>query len=143
MSTRPLHPLRTSILLVGLAAIVASLGADLAQAATKSKAASSPSAQYQRDRLVCSRIRDQDERNNCLSEASTAFASTQPTPANDDPGRYARNALLRCEALREPDAGDCRARIKGQGTTSGSVAAGGIYRELVTVEVGQVPAPSK
>lgn len=38
------------------------------------------------------------------------------------------------------DRNDCVARIQGQGTTSGSVAAGGIYRELVTRIVGEVPA---
>jgi hypothetical protein len=28
-------------------------------------------------------------------------------------------------------------RTQGQGTTTGSVAGGGIYRELVTTEVGE------
>jgi hypothetical protein len=46
-----------------------------------------------------------------------------------------RNALKRCEPLREPDRQDCVLRTQGQGTTTGSVAAGGIYRELVTIEV--------
>ena len=52
-----------------------------------------------------------------------------------------RNALRRCEPLRDPDRQDCVARIRGEGTTSGSVAEGGIYRELVTREVGAMPAP--
>lgn len=38
MPRRPFHPLRTSITLVALAAIVASLGAGLTQAATRSGA---------------------------------------------------------------------------------------------------------
>jgi len=70
-----------------------------------------------------------------MSEASTARASREPVTIDPDPGRYARNALKRCEPLNEPDRSDCVARINGQGTTSGSVAAGGIYRELVTREV--------
>ena len=60
------------------------------------------------------------------------------------PGRYARNALKRCEPLSEPDRGDCVARMQGGGTTSGSVAGGGIYRELVTREPSVAPAsPAK
>lgn len=139
----PHHPFRASILLVGLAAIVASLGAGLTQAATKPGAANSASAQYQRDRAQCARLRDHDERANCLSEASTAFASKQSTRTDDDPGRYERNALQRCDRLAEPDSSDCRARIKGQGTRSGSVSGGGIYRELVTVDVAPEATPSK
>ena len=44
------------------------------------------------------------------------------------------NQLRRCEPLPAGDREDCVARMKGHGTTSGSVAAGGIYRELVTRE---------
>jgi len=41
------------------------------------------------------------------------------------------------------DRADCEARMRGQGTTSGSAAPGGIYRELVTRTVGPVePAAS-
>ena len=86
-------------------------------------------------------IREHDQRANCLSEASTANAARQPPQADTDPGRYARNAVERCKALRDPDRGDCIARIQGAGTTSGSVAAGGIYRELVTRETATPDAP--
>ena len=43
---------------------------------------------------------------------------------------YVRNALQRCERL--PDE---VSRMQGQGATSGSVAGGGIYRELMTREL--------
>lgn len=52
-----------------------------------------------------------------------------------DPESLARNAIKRCEPLPEPDRSDCVARIQGKGTTSGSVARGGIYRELITHEI--------
>ncbi len=97
----------------------------------------SPAGAYQRDIARCMRIAIHGERANCLSEASTAHAATLPATVDTDPGRFARNALERCKPLSEPDRGDCVARIQGQGTTSGSVAGGGIYRELVTRE----PAP--
>lgn len=92
----------------------------------------------QRGHSACTTVRG-DERDNCLSEASTRLASTRPSRADENPEQLARNALRRCEPLREPDRQDCVARIQGQGTTTGSVAAGGIYRELVTREVGPVP----
>jgi len=37
----------------------------------------------QRERAACMRIRDDDDRANCLSEASTRFASTQPSSASE------------------------------------------------------------
>lgn len=90
-------------------------------------------ARYQRERAACAGIQLHGERANCLSEASTRFASSQPVEVDKDPGRYARNALKRCEPLAEPDRGDCVARMNGHGTTTGSVESGGIYRELVTI----------
>ena len=59
-----------------------------------------------------------------------------------NPGRFARNALKRCEPLPEPDRSGCVARIQGNGTTSGSVAGGGISRELVTREIALPTTPT-
>jgi hypothetical protein len=119
-------------------AAAALLTAPAAFAADK-PATLSAKARLQHDRVVCSRIRDQGERDECLSEASTLYAGTQPSNPDENPAQLMRNALRRCEPLREPDRQDCVLRTQGQGTTTGSVAGGGIYRELVTTEVG---APS-
>jgi uncharacterized membrane protein len=121
-----------------LLAMAAALGALPSMAAGQSSAAASE-ARYQRDAAVCLSRGYKGARNECLSDASTARASREPVTIDPDPGRYARNALKRCEALQEPDRADCVARMQGQGTTSGSVAGGGIYRELVTREVVVVP----
>jgi len=80
------------------------------------------------------------DRDDCLSDASTARAAREPATVDPDPGRYARNALKRCEPLPQPERGDCLARMQGRGTTTGSVAGGGIYRELVTPEPAAEPA---
>ena len=122
--------------LLGLAA---ALGASPALAAGKPSPAAVSEAQYQRDAAVCLSRDYKGARNECLSDASTARAGREPVTIDPDPGRYARNALQRCEALKDADRSDCVARIQGQGTTSGSVAGGGIYRELVTREVGTPP----
>lgn len=105
-----------------------------------SAAATSPQAKYARDTARCRTITTHTERANCLSEASTAFAQTQPSKPEENPSQLMANALRRCATLPQPDKRDCEARIQGQGTTSGSVAAGGILRELVTREVVLDPA---
>lgn len=101
-------------------------------------AAPEAKAPSQRTRGACTPVKG-DARDNCLSEASTLRASSRPSAPDENAEQLARNALRRCEPLREPDRQDCVARIQGQGTTTGSVASGGIYRELVTREVGAVP----
>jgi hypothetical protein len=121
-----------------LLTLLAALGSSSAVAAGKAVTLD-PHARYQREAGACYAIRSLDQRAECLSEAGLRLAIALPTPAIEHPDALARNALRRCEPLPEPDRKDCVARMQGQGTTSGSVASGGIYRELVTREVG-VPA---
>ena len=105
-----------------------------------------PRVRFQRESAACAAVRSTDDRANCLSEASTRFAGTQPANADESPAILQRNALRRCESLAGADRQDCVARVQGQGTTSGSVESGGIYRELVTIIVGEPaavePAPA-
>jgi hypothetical protein len=77
----------------------------------------------------------------CMSKADAQVMRSRQAALDRDPGQYVRNALVRCERLSGDDRQDCVSRIGGQGTTSGSVEGGGIYRELVTREAGAVPAP--
>jgi hypothetical protein len=51
----------------------------------------------------------------------------------EDPAVYEKNRLMRCNYLPAGDRQDCERRMRGEGTTSGSVEGGGIYRELRTV----------
>lgn len=122
---------------LGLSAVVALLSTSAAVFAADKAAPLSAKARLQHDRVACARILDQGVRDECLSEASTRYAGTQPSHPDESPAQLTRNALKRCEALREPDRQDCVRRMQGQGTISGSVAGGGIYRELVTREVGE------
>jgi hypothetical protein len=115
------------------------LGSSSALAAGKG-AVLDPQARYQREAGACYIARAADRRPDCLSDAALRLAISLPTPASESPDALARNALKRCEPLPEQDRSDCVARMQGQGTTSGSVAGGGIYRELVTREV-VVPEP--
>jgi hypothetical protein len=128
------HPLWALVLLAVASSAAPALAAGASSAAAKSE------ARYQRDAAVCLGPRYAGDKDECLSEASTARAGREPVTIDLDPERYARNALKRCEPLPETDRVDCIARMQGRGTTTGSVAGGGIYRELVTREAGGAPA---
>jgi hypothetical protein len=125
-----------------LLTLLAALGSSTALAAGK-PVTLDPHARYQREAGACYAIRSPDEHAECLSEAARRLAIALPTPAIEYPDALARNALKRCDPLPEPDRADCVARMQGKGTTSGTVAGGGIYRELVTREVGAVPAAAQ
>jgi len=50
-----------------------------------------------------------------------------------------QNITDRCKVLSGDERSDCYARMRGEGTTSGSVAGGGNLREKVTIE----PVPQR
>jgi hypothetical protein len=96
-------------------------------------------ARFEQDRAACLAGNAGPERTACLKEATKARSSARNAPIYDD-ATYRHNKFDRCRALTGDEARDCFARMKGAGTTSGSVEGGGIYREKVTIEVGPVPA---
>ncbi len=78
----------------------------------------------------------------CMTRAEFVLTRSRQAVLDADPAQYQRNGLVRCERLSGDDRNDCIARINGQGTRSGSVEGGGLYRELVTVVPG-VAVPIK
>jgi hypothetical protein len=95
-------------------------------------------ARYRSERERCERIEPAADRATCLREAAAARAEARRgrlANGADDPIRYLENALRRCEPLPPDDRADCEYRVRGGGTTRGSVEEGGIYRETVTREV--------
>jgi hypothetical protein len=119
--------------------LVAALGVPPALAASKADAADALT-RYQRERAACMSGQSNQDRTTCLREAGAAYAQAKQGALDDGTAQYAANARQRCEKLPDDDRKDCLARMKGQGTTSGSVADGGIYRELVTREVAVEPS---
>ena len=117
-----------------LLVLSAAISASPALAASKAGPSESQ-ARYQRDVAACRIAPQGTDRAACLREAGAVRASKEHLNADTEPGSHARNALKRCEPLPEPDRSDCVARIQGKGSTSGSVAGGGISRELVTREI--------
>jgi hypothetical protein len=92
-------------------------------------------ARYQQERATCLSGQSNQDRASCLREAGAAFAQAQKRGLGEDPAQYKDNAIIRCQRLPDADRIDCIARMQGQGTTSGSVGAGGIFRELQSREI--------
>ena len=130
------HPIRygpLSRLLV--AAGLAALSGPLLAATTT---AGETQATYQRDVTACRSGKTGPELSSCMQEARAAYAEARKGVLGDGIDVDTSTAIKRCDALKENDEHvACIARMNGKGTTSGSVAGGGIYRELVTRE----PAP--
>jgi hypothetical protein len=123
-----------------LLALLAAATAAPAFGADKSAAAEAR-ARYLRERAVCTSGQSQQDRATCLQEAAAAYAEARKGGLDvGTPDTIRANQLRRCESLPDPERKDCLARMQGSGTTSGSAATGGIYRELVTRTVG--PAAS-
>jgi len=131
MTKGPMELSRTArcLLVLGVA-----LGCAPALAADKT-GTTDAQARYWQDRAVCTSGRSNQDRATCLREAGAALAQARREGLDDSPAQYERNALQRCEALPANDRQACAARMHGQGTTTGSAASGGIYRELVTREI--------
>ena len=104
---------------------------------------------YEQERARCQSGQSGQDLRTCLREAGAALQAARQGQLDDHNARYMRNALERCKPLPPDEAKDCRDRIAGQGTVSGSVKGGGLYREKVTVEVGEpsnaveAPAPAE
>jgi hypothetical protein len=96
-------------------------------------------SRYQRERAACMNGQSNQDRATCLREAGAAFDQAKRHGLDDGAAPYARNALQRCEGLPDEDRAACVARMQGQGSVSGSAAAGGILREL-EVTTPNVPA---
>jgi len=122
-----------AVLLLGAVLACASAGA-----ADKTGVADTQ-MRYQLERSMCMNGRTNQDRTTCLQEAGAAYAEARRDGLGDGTAPYARNARQRCDRLPDEDRRDCLARMQGRGTTTGSAAAGGIYRELVTPET-VVPA---
>jgi hypothetical protein len=119
-----------------MAALTMSLGAH-AQSAPNGGA----SARYESERAACASISEPESRSACLREAAAARAEMQRGQLAGE-SDYQRNALARCQLLPASDQELCRRRMLDQGTVSGSVSDGGIYREYREITLPDAaPAP--
>lgn len=93
-----------------------------------------PSAaeRYRAERAVCLSGESNQSRSTCLQEAQAAYAQMRKGGGwTADPSDFDDNLVARCDPLPDLEQRACIARMQGAGTTSGSVAEGGIFRQLV------------
>ena len=95
---------------------------------------SSAKATYQKDRALCNSGQTNQDRATCLKEAGAAYAEAKRGRLSDEGASYEKNALARCKALPQKDRHACQLRIRGEGSTDGSVEEGGIYRQIETTD---------
>lgn len=130
-----------SVMSFGAAALLA-LGAATAQVATAASPndASFPGAamidssgSYQSEVQACMSGKTQQDQATCLKEARNAAAEKKRGDLNAY-GEHEQNAIARCDVHQTAeDRAACEARVLGYGNVDGSVAGGGLVREVETV----------
>jgi len=132
----PRSSLRT---LAGIAFCLAMAG--LSISAVAQEKLSDAQSTYQRDRANCLNGHTNEDRATCLKEAGAAFDAAKRGQLNNNGAQYQKNAMLRCQSLEGENRQACELRMQGDGTTSGSVAAGGVLRELTIKEPASDQTP--
>jgi len=95
-------------------------------------------ARYSQERAYCMSGRSQQDQATCMKEAGAALQENRRGNLSTiDRGQINQNTETRCEVLKGDDKAACRARMEGMGTTEGSVAGGGILREITITKPGQ------
>lgn len=124
----------TNVVLAACAlGILLAAGAAAAAGGTLSDA----QARYQQDRAACNSGQSSQDRATCLREAGAALQAAKRRGKDDGATAYEQNRLLRCDRLTAGEREDCLRRMRGEGTVSGSVESGGVYRELRTTVPAQ------
>jgi len=122
---------RKALVSYGVAALLA-MTAATAQVATGTTGIDA-SGSYQQEVNACLTGRTQQDQATCLREARNAQADKQRGVLDNAGAQFQANAAARCEPLAGEDRAACQARMMGYGDTSGSVAGGGVLREVETV----------
>lgn len=93
----------------------------------------------QSERAACLSGKTQQDTATCLTEVKNANAAKRAGQVDNNGGQYSANALKRCDVFQGENRVACQARIAGYGQTGGSVASGGVIREVETVVVPSQP----
>ena len=124
-------PSISRLLAVSLSALLVSVAAS-AQIASGTTGIDA-SGDYRHEVRSCMSGNTQQDQATCLREARNANAQRRTLGEND--GNLKANRSARCDALKGEDREACLARVAGYGDVSGSVAGGGVSRQIETVVV--------
>lgn len=113
----------------------------LAMTAATAQVAGSPagntgidaSGDYRTEMQACLNGRTQQDRETCMREARNARADKQRGQLAHGGNGLQANAMQRCEPFKGEERAACEARVMGYGNATGSVAEGGVLREVETV----------
>lgn len=123
---------RKSLISFGVAALLA-VGAATAQVATTGATGIDATGRFQSEVQACMSGRTQQDRDDCLKEARNANADKK-RGVLDTAGSLEANSMGRCDVFTSgEDKAACQARVMGMGSAAGSVAGGGVIREVETV----------
>jgi hypothetical protein len=131
MNARTTGHSRKSLASYGAVALLA-MTAATAQVATGTTGIDA-SGSYQQEVNACMTGNTQQDRETCLREARNAQADKKRGVLDNAGARFDNNAAARCGVLAGEEKAACQARVLGYGSTSGSVAGGGLLREVETV----------
>ena len=122
---------RKSLVSFGVAALLA-MTAATAQVATGTTGIDD-TGNYQHEVQSCLTGNTQQDRDTCLREARNAQADKKRGLLDNNQAQFDTNAAARCDVMTGEEKAACKARIMGFGNTTGSVAGGGVLREVETV----------
>jgi preprotein translocase subunit SecF len=123
---------RKSLMSFGVAALLA-VGAATAQVATTGATGIDATGSYQSEVQACMSGATQQDRDTCMKEARNASAEKQRGRL-ETYGANDAHAMARCDVHQAgEDRAACQARVMGMGNADGSVAGGGVIREVETV----------
>lgn len=82
---------------------------------------------------ACNNGTTQQSRETCITEVRNANAAKRAGKVDNAGGQFGANAMARCDVLSGEELIACQARVAGYGNPQGSVAGGGVIREIETV----------
>lgn len=98
-------------------------------------------ARYQEDLAECEAQKATQDLASCRLEARNALADAKRNLLNDTTANlFEKNQFKRCRVFKGDDREACEARVRGDGSSTGSVQSGGILREVVRPVV---PSPAR
>lgn len=89
----------------------------------------------QSEAAACISGKTQQDRQTCMTEVRNANNAKRAGKVDNSGGRFKQNAMSRCDVFQGEEQIACQARVVGYGDTAGSVAGGGVIRQVETVVV--------
>ena len=93
----------------------------------------------QSELAACNSGQSQQSRETCITEVRNANAAKRAGKLDNSGSQFKKNALARCDVFNGEEQIACQARVVGYGDAAGSVAGGGVIRQVETVVVPADP----